>query len=64
MAAIVNPKQWQRQVQGESQDDMVTELRQMRAELRSLKEMFSEFAGTFLNAKFPYGKPTDRWARR
>ena len=22
------------------------------------------FAGVFLNAKFPFGRPTDRWGRR
>ena len=33
-------------------------------ELRALREMFNEFASALLNAKFPYGKPTDRWRKR
>ena len=52
-------------------DPLLSELRALRAELRAsreeqgaLRRMFDEFAEVFLNAKFPYGKPTDRWARR
>jgi len=43
---------------------LLAELRAMRAELGALRRLFDQFAGAFLNAKFPYGKPTDRWARR
>jgi hypothetical protein len=32
--------------------------------IERLDKKFDEFARVFLNAKFPYGKPTDRWARR
>ena len=30
-------------------------------EIRQLGRRFDEFAGAFLNAKFPHGKATDRW---
>ena len=29
-----------------------------------MRRLLDEFFGSFLNAKFPYGKPTDRWPRR
>ena len=32
--------------------------------INRLDAKFDEFARVFLNAKFPYGKPTDRWAGR
>jgi hypothetical protein len=32
--------------------------------LERLERRFDEFAGTYLNARFPFGKATDRWARR
>jgi hypothetical protein len=28
-----------------------------------LGQMFDEFADVYLNARFRYGKPTDRWSR-
>jgi hypothetical protein len=28
-----------------------------------LERLLDEAVGTFLNAKFPYGKPIDRWRR-
>jgi hypothetical protein len=40
------------------------ELAAHRAETTALRKLFDHFAGTFLNAKFPYGKPEDRWSRR
>jgi hypothetical protein len=40
------------------------ELRQIRAEQAALRKLLDEFVGVFLNAKFPYGRATDRWARR
>jgi hypothetical protein len=40
------------------------EMRLMRAEVAALRRLFDEFAGVYLNAKFPYGRPTDRWWRR
>jgi hypothetical protein len=43
---------------------LLEELRATRAEISALRKLFDHFAGTFLNAKFPFGKPTDRWARR
>jgi hypothetical protein len=43
---------------------VLNELQALRSELSALRRIFDEFAGTLLNARFPYGKPTDRWARR
>jgi hypothetical protein len=40
------------------------ELRAIRQEQAAFRRLFDEFAGVFLNAKFPYGQPRDRWARR
>jgi hypothetical protein len=31
--------------------------------LEQLSKRFDEFCGIYLNAKFPYGKPIDRWRR-
>jgi hypothetical protein len=31
--------------------------------LRRLEDRLDEFFKTFLDAKFPHGKPTDRWGR-
>jgi hypothetical protein len=44
--------------------ELADELRRIRLAIERLDQHFDEFAGVFLNAKFPYGKPTDRWARR
>jgi hypothetical protein len=44
-------------------DKALEEMRAIRVELAALRRLFDEFAGVFLNAKFPYGKGTDRWAR-
>lgn len=38
--------------------------REMLREIRALRRLFDEFAGVLLNARFPYGKPSDRWSRR
>jgi hypothetical protein len=45
-------------------DPILEELRAIRAEQQQLRRIFDHFADVFLNAKFPFGKPTDRWARR
>jgi len=39
------------------------ELKAIRRELGALRKLVDTFAGVFLNAKFPHGKPTDRWRR-
>jgi hypothetical protein len=39
-------------------------LRAIRAEQAQLRRIFDHFADVLLNAKFPFGKATDRWARR
>lgn len=33
------------------------------AVLGRIEKMLDEFAGALLNAKFPYGRATDRWRR-
>ena len=43
--------------------EALAELRAIRAELAALRRLFDAFAGAFLNAKFRFGKPTDRWTR-
>lgn len=40
------------------------ELEMIRAELAGLRERFDDFAAVYLAAKFPYGKPIDRWRTR
>ena len=47
----------------EARAQALAELRAIREELVALRKLFDEFAGVFLNARFPYGKPTDRWER-
>ena len=31
--------------------------------IERFEKRFDEFAATLLNARFPFGKPTDRWRR-
>lgn len=38
--------------------------REVLDEIRSLRRLFDEFAGSYLNARFPYGKGNDRWSRK
>lgn len=45
-------------------EKVLAEVQEMRREMAALRRLFDEFAGVFLNARFPFGKPTDRWARR
>lgn len=40
------------------------ELRAIRRELTAIRKLFDHFCGIFLNAKFPHGKPIDRWTRQ
>ena len=44
-------------------DPVLEELRRIGDEQRRLRRMFDEAIGAYLRAKFPFGKPTDRWAR-
>lgn len=37
-------------------------LERIEKELRALRRILDEFAGAYLNAKFPFGRPNDRWA--
>ena len=43
---------------------VLAELRAVRLELAALRKLFDTFAGVFLNSKFPFGQPVDRWRRR
>jgi hypothetical protein len=43
--------------------EALEELRAIRQEIAKLHRTFDAFAGAFLNAQFPYGKPADRWSR-
>jgi hypothetical protein len=45
-------------------EELMAELRAIRDEQVSLCRLFDQFAGSYLNARFPYGKPTDRWPQR
>jgi len=44
--------------------DVLMVLRAIQQEQSELRRLFSEFAGVYLNSKFPHGRGTDRWARR
>jgi hypothetical protein len=59
MKTIARTERWAQPATPEDQ-----QLARIEASLKRLERLFDEFAGVFLNAKFPYGKPTDRWARR
>ena len=44
---------------------LLAEVRAMRQEQSALRHMLSDFCGSYLNAKFPYGDGGgDRWSRR
>jgi hypothetical protein len=43
--------------------ELLEEQRATREAVERLDQRLDEFAGVLLNAKFPFGKPTDRWAR-
>ena len=45
-------------------DPLLNEVRALRREQAEFRRIFDHFADVFLDAKFPFGKPTDRWARR
>lgn len=50
----------QKKIPHEQQDERLDRI--LRA-LERLERRFDEFAGVYLRAKFPFGKPTDRWRR-
>lgn len=43
---------------------MSRQLDALRLDLGELRSLIHEASGVYLNAKFPYGRPTDRWSRR
>jgi hypothetical protein len=47
-----------------TEDATLVELRAIRKILDGFTQRFDEFARVYLDAKFPYGKPWDRWGRR
>jgi hypothetical protein len=42
-------------------EQILDELRSIHHELVEDRRLLNDFASAFLRAKFPYGKPTDRW---
>jgi hypothetical protein len=43
--------------------EALEELRAIRRAVEALGERFDSFASVFLTAKFPFGRPIDRWRR-
>ncbi len=43
--------------------ELLEEMRALRREHTAFRKLFDEFCRAFLNARFPYGKPDDRWRR-
>ena len=43
---------------------LLEEQRATNANLVAIRQMLDEYFGVSLNAKYPYGQPTDRWGRR
>jgi len=39
------------------------QLDRLAVALERLEQRLDQFFGAYLNARFPYGKPTDRWKR-
>jgi hypothetical protein len=48
----------------QEQPDDDNELERIARSLERLEQRFDEFARAFLNARFPHGRPVDRWGRR
>ena len=44
-------------------EQVVAELRAIRIQQEELHRLLDEFAGSYLNARFPHGNATDRWRR-
>lgn len=49
---------------GPRDPDIGAYLARLERRLARLERLLDEGIGAFLNAKFPYGRPTDRWRRR
>lgn len=43
---------------------LLRRLDQLERRLERADRRFDEFAAAYLNARFPYGQPDDRWKRR
>jgi hypothetical protein len=54
------------QILHESQSQKLQSQQAARIEARldRLERLLNEAIGAYLNARFPYGRATDRWARR
>jgi hypothetical protein len=50
--------------QPDSRTEVLEVLRAIHRELVALRTRGDEFARSYLNARFPHGKPDDRWPRR
>jgi hypothetical protein len=44
--------------------DLTAAMRRLEQRLARVERLVDEGIGAFLNARFPYGKPVDRWRRR
>ena len=44
--------------------NVVDVVARLERRLARLERLLDEGIGAYLNAKFPYGKPVDRWSRR
>jgi hypothetical protein len=43
--------------------ELLEEMRAIRREQAALRRLLDSAIGVFLNSKFPYGRPVDRWRR-
>ena len=48
----------------DKQSELLAELKAIRREQSAIRRLLDEFCGAYLNAKFPFGVPVDRWRRR
>ena len=42
----------------------VAEMKAIKRELVAIRRVLDDFAAAFLKARFPYGRPVDRWRNR
>ena len=48
----------------DSRGQALAELRAIHETLEAIHALLDHFASVYLKARFPYGKPSDRWDRR
>jgi hypothetical protein len=47
----------------ENDRELIAEIRALRREQAALRRLLDQFFGVYLDSRFPYGKPIDRWRR-